>query len=355
MSYGMTVRVRSGVAALVAAALLASCSVGLDRLPAPAGTSGPVYHVTANFTDVQSLTVGAQVKLGGVVVGEVTRITTADYLAAVHMNIEKKFALGRDAELQIRFTTPLGEDFVSITSAGHVAQDALPDGATVPVGQTQTAPSIEDTFAALSTLLNGGGLSKLQTIAAELDAAFKGRTSDARDALIQLDKVIANLDDHKVDIDSVLDGLGRLAKTLNSGTGEVDEALDLFPSTLSALADDTGEIRVLLQHVATLGTTVSGLLRRSQSAMLTDFDNLRPTLDSLRARENQLVPTFDSLITLGQAIDRAAPGDYLNVSGTIQFLLENTGAKPKAGGTVRAGAEPSSDAVTQLLGGGLPQ
>ena len=59
----------------------------------------------------------------------------------------------------------------------------------------------------MSTLLNGGGLSKLQTIATELDAAFKGRTGEARDALIQLHTIVANLDQHKDDIDRILDAM----------------------------------------------------------------------------------------------------------------------------------------------------
>jgi phospholipid/cholesterol/gamma-HCH transport system substrate-binding protein len=337
-------------AALTAVALLAGCSIGLEDLPAPSGTKGAVYRLTAKFGDVQNLTIGAKVKLGGVVVGEVTDITTADYQAAVRMNVEKKFPLGRDARFQIRFTTPLGEDFIAITARGSTTHP-LADGATVPMTQTSNAPSIEDTFAAVSMLLNGGGLSKLQVIARELDTAFAGRTGDARDALIKLQQVIGNLDAHKTDIDRVLEGLGKLAGTIDNSTGVVEQALDLFPATLQTLSADTARIRSLLQAVAKLGDTVSGLLQRGQDAMLTDFDNLRPTLDSLRARQDELLPTFRSLIQLGKAVRRAAPGDYLNISGTIQFLLDAPPARPKNGGVVHPGAEPH-DAVHTLLTGG---
>lgn len=342
---------RRVLAVVAACAALSGCSFGLEKLPAPAGTRGPTYHVTALFRDVQDLTLGAKVKLGGVVVGEVTKISTADYQAAVRMNIEKKFRLGRGAHFQIRFTTPLGEDFISITSSGSLARGALADGATIPLRDTGDAPGIEDTFAAVSTLLNGGGLAKLQIIASELDAAFKGRTSDARDALVKLDAVIADLDRHKADINRTLDGLGDLAATINRGTGVVEDALELFPSTLQTLAADTEGIRALLQRVSDLGNTVGGLLNRSQDALLADFDSLRPTLDSLRARQDELLPTFRALIELGKSVRRAAPGDYLNISATIQFLLEAPPARPKRGGVVRAGAEPH-DAVHQLLTGG---
>ena len=337
--------------AVLAAALLAGCGFGLEDLPAPSGTHGPTYKVTGLFRDVQNLTLGAKVKLGGVVVGEVESISTANYTAAVRMRLEKQFRLGRDAQLQIRFTTPLGEDFISITSAGAPRHGVLSDGDTIPLRDTGDAPSIEDTFAAVSTLLNGGGLNKLHIIATELDAAFQGRTGNARNALINLHKLIVNLDEHKVDIDRTLDGMARLSATLSNGTGVVQQALDLFPSTLQTLADDTHRIRELLGRVADLGSVVSGLLRRSQDALVTDLDNLRPTLDSLRAQQSKLLPTFRSLIELGKSVRRAAPGDYLNISATIQFLLNAPPARPQPGGFVHPGAEPN-DAVAELLTGG---
>jgi phospholipid/cholesterol/gamma-HCH transport system substrate-binding protein len=339
---------------VLAGVLVAGCSsFGLERLPAPSGTSGATYRLTAQFADVQNLTLGAKVKIGGVVIGEVTDITTRDYQAAVQMNIEKKFPLGRGARFQIRFTTPLGDDFVSVTSTGSPSAGRLADGDTVGPANTSNAPSIEDTFAAVSLLLNGGGLSKLKTIVTELDAALHGRTGEARDALVKLRTVIANLDEHKVDIDRTLDGLAKMSTALNKGDTLVEQALALFPPTLQTLADDTAQVRNLLERVGRLGTTVNDLLRRSQSAMLADFDNLRPTLDSLRARQDQLLPTFRSLIALGQAVNRAAPGDYLNVSATVQFLLDAPPAHPKPGGVVHPGAEssgPADAAVRRLLG-----
>jgi phospholipid/cholesterol/gamma-HCH transport system substrate-binding protein len=350
-------RLRAGLAAAAATTVLAGCSLGLERLPAPSGTSGQTYRLTAQFGDVANLTLGAKVKLGGVVVGEVTDITTRDYQASVQMNIEKKFPLGKDARFQIRFTTPLGDDFVSVTSAGSTAAGRLADGDTVRRDNTSNAPGIEDTFAAVSLLLNGGGLSKLKIIVTELNAAFHGRTGDARDALIKLHTVIANLDEHKTDIDRTLDGLAAMSTALNKGTGEIEQALALFPSTLQTLADDTSQVRDLLERVGQLGTTVKGLLSRSQSAMLADFDNLRPTLDALRARQDELLPTFRSLIAVGKAVNRAAPGDYLNVSATVQFLLEAPPAHPKPGGVIHPGAEttsatgPADAAVRRLLGG----
>lgn len=342
------------VAGLVASLAISGCSVpGLESLPAPNPLSGPTYHITAQFTDIENLTLGAKVKVAGVVVGDVTKIETHNYVAEVGMTIEKKFPLSTSATFQVRFTTPLGEDFVSVASDLKAGAKALPDGATVYLAQTSDAPSIEDTFAALSTLLNGGGLDQIHVIASELQQALHGRTSQARDMLIQLDAIIDNLDAHKNDIDNTLVGLQKMTDQLNKGTPVIEQALVEFPQTLQLLSQDTGRVRDLLQKVATLGDSVKSLLARSQSSMLTTLDNLRPVLDSLRSSESTLVPTFNSLIRFGQLFDKAAPGDYATAAATAYILWDSDPSVPQKGGTVTNAATHSrADAVASLLTGG---
>lgn len=340
------------LACLAAALVLSGCSaLQLESLPAPAGISGPTYHVTATFTDVETLTIGAKVKLGGAVIGEVTGISTRDYLATAGMDIEKRFPLGAGSHFQIRFTTPLGEDYVSVSSPG-TAHGTLTDGAKIGVDETNAAPGIEDTFAALSTLLNEGGLGNLQIIARELDTALTGRTGAVRDSLIQIQKVVADLDAHKDDIDNILDELHRMASTINQSSTLVDQALTEFPPTLQLLANDTDQVKLLLAKVGELGTKVQDLLSRSQAEMLAQFADLRPTLDALKARADELIPTFDSLIRFGKLVDKAAPGAYLQVTATFDFLFNVASPdNPSPHGTLGPGSGAS--AVTTLLTGGL--
>ena len=351
------------VATMAAAALvlLTACTPQLEDLPAPAGVSGPTYRLQVRFDDVGNLTIGAKVKLQGVVIGEVTAITTRDYVATVAMNVQRTFPLATTATFQIRFTTPLGEDYISVSSPDRAGQHTLAGGAVVGVAQTTIAPGIEDTFAALSTLLNGGGLSNIKTIVQALEDALNGHTGQARDSIAQLDGVLANLLAHQGDFDRVLDGLHALSATIEKSTALVSDALNTFPQTLTLLAQDTSKVAQLLPKVAQLGASVRALISQSQSAILADLDSLRPTLDSLSANAAQLVPTMNSLITFGNLFDRAAPGDYLNVDATIEFLLNAPAQRPSLPAGTSAStrsasythAEDPTNAVTALLTGGL--
>ena len=347
----MTARLRLLGAVTSALAAVAGCSFDLQQLPSTGGVGGPTYRVTAQFADVSALTVGAKVKLQGVVVGEVGAITTADFHADVRMTIERRFALPQGSTFQIRFTTPLGEDYVAVAPPAHPAGAALRDGAVVPMAQTGAAPSIEDTFAALSLLLNGGGLDKLQTIARELDTALQGRSGSARDTLEKLHTVVADLDAHKGDIDRALAGLAALSSRLATGDGVIEQALAQFPGTIRLLAADIPPVRTLLGKVAQLGTSVTALLSRSEDAMLADFDALRPTLDALAASRQSLVPAFDSLIRFGTLFDRAAPGDYLNLDVVVQVLFDAPAQHPSTARAAVAPAGEGATALTTLLSG----
>lgn len=334
----------------VVALLLGGCArLQLEDLPAASAVDGPAYRVTAQFAEVGNLTVGAKVKQDGVVVGEVTSIRTRDFRAVVAMRIAKKYALPVDSAFQVRFTTPLGENYIAVHPPARPGPRMLADGALVPLARTAQAPTIEDTFAAVSLLLNGGGLDKLHTIVTELNQAMDGRTGSVRDALVQLRRLAAHLYTHTGDIDRALDGLKALATSLNRGTPVIERALTIFPDTLQALADDTAKLRLLVERVARLGDTVRDALGRGQQALLADLDALRPTLDALRSTDREIIPTIESLRRFGGLVQQAVPGDYVNLDLNVRFLFDVPPQLPSVPGT----SQPSSDAVRTLLGGGL--
>ena len=103
--------------------------------------------------------------------------------------------------------------------------------------------------------------------------------------------------------------------------------------------------------------------RGNYSIVLRKLNTVIPTLDSLKSSAGQLVPTMTSLITFGQLFDRAAPGDYLNVDATIEFLLDapaqrpplpaNSSANKQSSTNSYAQASTNSGSVSQLLTGGL--
>ena len=75
------------------------------------------------------------------------------------MNIAKTFKLGKGSKFQIRFTTPLGEDYVSVSSAG-TSHGVLAGGASVALSKTSDAVGYAGgTLSLTVTTLTGCGWS----------------------------------------------------------------------------------------------------------------------------------------------------------------------------------------------------
>jgi len=98
------------------------------------------YHVTAQFSNVSGLNKGARVEIAGVVIGKVTGIQLADYLAKVDMQIEPDVTLREDAIASIRTQGIIGDKFVKISPGG--AEEKIKDGD--EIYDTEGAISLEE-------------------------------------------------------------------------------------------------------------------------------------------------------------------------------------------------------------------
>ena len=312
--------------AVVAALTLSACGTSASDLPLPGSKlSGPSYQVTATIDDALNLAVGAPVKLNGVTVGRVETVTAHDFTARVTMDVRESTPLHDGAAIRLRSTTPLGELFVDVTDKPTGA--LLADGGKIGAADATAAPTVEDTLASASMLINGGGLGQLQTIVREANEALDGREGTARELLESLNTTTSSINDSSAEIDAALDALANLSETLHRRDATIDQALiDVAPAA-RVLTGSTDDLTKLLQAVDQLSATTTRVVRDSRADFLTTLQELGPVLDQLVSLKAEFGPGLDRLVTFAQAIDRGVPGDYLNVflrfQGTVELGLPN--------------------------------
>lgn len=356
-------RVRTAAIGGLCALGLAGCQFNLQGLPSPGGgPPGDSYKLTAVFDDVLNLPQRAQVKLDGVVVGQVTTIRLDNYRGVVDMAIARNIRLPGGTTAEIRFTTPLGEDYVSLTKPTQASGPDLTDGSTLGESQTSSAPTIEDTFALLSAVLNGGGLDQLRTIIVELNKAFAGHEPQARDLLDQLGRLVTALNARTGDIDHALTALNTLSAELNGQSSVIAQGLENIAPALQVLASEAGDFDALLTHLGKLGTVGSRVINDSREAFVADLRELGPVVDTLVGIRGQLGTTLDSLAAFGPAAAAAAPGDYLQIAGVVNAVLSDNssggsgGPPPLPLPLPLPLAQPAlgGDAARTVLGSALP-
>ena len=190
------------VAVLVAG--LSGCQWrGLNSLPLP-GTegSGPAaYEVTAQLPDVGYMEPNARVRVGDTTVGNVTKIERQGWHALVTMKLNGDVNLPANATAMVGQTSLLGSLHIELASPSDVPpQGKLHRGSLIPLSRGGAFPATEQTLAALSLLLNGGGIGQIQDITTAFSTAFAGREQDLKSLITQLDQFIAKLNDQSSDI-----------------------------------------------------------------------------------------------------------------------------------------------------------
>lgn len=344
-----------------AAAALSSCGISLQSLPKIGGVSGPTYRLTATFANVVNLPANAQVRVGAFSVGYVSSIAVKDFQAVVTMKIKDRTRLPVGTTASIRFDTPLGEDFVLLQppQAPRTAGPVLTGGAVIPEQDTSTAPSVEDAFGALGALLNGGGIDQLQTIIDQTNLALAGNQGKIRSLISNLNSTITTFSQNSPSIDTALQAMADLSKTLNQGSSTITTGIGALGPAADVLASETGDLNSLLANLNKLSAAANSIIDASATGTVQSVRALQPLLTQLTGVQQQLGPALSAITSLERNTPHVVPGNYvqLAVNANIDVPPVPADAPPLQKVTVDP-PDPNQSytrsAVATMIEGGLP-
>ena len=302
----------AGVAGLVGAVLLSGCGPTLGDLPLPgSGVSGDTITLTADFDEALNLSQGAIVKVNGVDAGRVQDVTVHDFQAQAEMLVRTDAQVRQGATARLRYNTPLGELFVDITNPTDGS--VLANGATLSHRFTSTAPTVEDSLASASLLINGGGLSQLQTVTEEVNAILDGREGTVRDLLAQSNVFLAQANATTADIGRTLDALNDVAQVLGERHDTIRRALQEIRPASEVLRKNTAELTRLLQSVRQFSGNANAVVTATRSQLLHLIRESAPVLAELNKNAHRFGSSLQELAQLARALDGAVETDYANL------------------------------------------
>ncbi|MGU3432530.1 MCE family protein [Actinomycetes bacterium M1A6_2h] len=318
------------LAALVIAlvVLLTGCGWrGLNSLPLP-GTEGSgdgAYSVTIEMPDVSTIERNSRVLVADVTVGRVSDIRLEDGHAVVTVAVNADVDLPANATAKVGQTSLLGSTHIELAApVTEPATGRLTDGSIIPLARAGTYPTTEQTLSTLSLVLSGGGLSQVQEITTELDAALGGRTDAVRSLLDRLNTLLTSLDEQKNDIVRAIDGLDRFAAEVSDQNLVLDGAVRRITPALGVLADSRGSLTTALTSLGRLGDTATALVGATGDDLIANLQDLRPVLKSLADAGPALTESLRYLLTYPFPIDtyaNAVRGDYANGEVTLDLRL----------------------------------
>jgi phospholipid/cholesterol/gamma-HCH transport system substrate-binding protein len=326
-------RAGAAVAVTVAAALLlGGCGSGGFRglydtpLPGGADLGDHPYRVTAEFGDVLDLVPQAGVKVNDVAVGRVEAISLApdNSAALVDLVVNGDVELPENARAELRQSSLLGEKFVELAvPAVEPPRGRLRDGAVIPLDATRRNPEVEEVLAALSLLLNGGGLAHLGDIVREVNQTLSGNEPQLRALLSRLDGVIGDLDEQKGTIVRAIDGLQRLSVELAGQTDHIATALEDLGPGIDALHHQRAQLVTMLQALDELSVVAVDTIGRSREDLVADLRALAPILQKLAEAGSDLPRSLQFLLSypFPDYAMESLKGDYFNTDVRIDFDL----------------------------------
>jgi phospholipid/cholesterol/gamma-HCH transport system substrate-binding protein len=329
---GLRVReLRSVIAlglALVVVAGLSGCGWhGLNTLPLP-GTAGGgpgSFTIQAQLPNVTNLQPNSRVRVNDVTVGNVTKVEMQGWHALLTMTLDRDVDLPANATVKLGQTSLFGSLHVELAPpTNEPPQGKLHDGSLIPLAAASTYPSTEQTLAAISLVLNGGGVGQVQDITEALNTAFAGRADDLRSLIVQLDKYVGYLNDQKDDIIAAADSLNNLVGQIAAQKPVVDKALKTIPDALAVLSDQRKTITDAITQLGQFSALTADTVNQTKGALVRELTDVGPVLKSLADAGPALTRALGVLPTYPFPKDTLTKwnrGDYANLTAVIDLTL----------------------------------
>lgn len=321
-------RVVAQVTVMLVLATAAGCGFrGLNSLPIPGtvGTGQGSYGIKAQLPDVTNLQQNSPVMVGDVTVGTVTGIERQGWHALVTMRVRGDVNLPANATASIGQTSILGSLHIELASPTAVpARGRLHGGSLIPLSSGLSYPTVEQTLAAVSVLLNNGGIGQIQDITRAFSTAFAGREHDLRGVIEQLNQFTQALDHQTHDIIAATDKVNGLVSQFADQKPVVDRALQTIPDALAVLDGERKDLVDAIDSLGKLSALLADSVNQTKQNVVAELKDLGPVLESLANAGPALTRSL-SLFSTPPWIKEYLPnwlrGDYGNATLILDMTL----------------------------------
>lgn len=196
----------------------------------------------ALFTNVTGLANGDFVRIAGVEVGKVKRITVLpDSAVAVDFSADPSVMLTAGTRAAIRYDNLIGDRYLALEEgAGEVKQ--LVPGDTIPVDRTQPALDLDALIGGFRPLFRALDPEQVNALSSQLIAALQGQGATIGSFFAQTAALTNTLADRDQLIGQVITNLSTALGSLGDQSGQFEKAVDSLSELVKTLSDRKTDI-----------------------------------------------------------------------------------------------------------------
>jgi len=289
----MSARRRTALIAM-ACVLVLVVATGLWWLTRPAeGTK-----LTAYFDRAVGLYQGSDVRVLGVRVGTVDRVTPDGPVVRVDLTVEPKYPIPAGASAAIIASSLVSDRYVQLTPA-YLDGPALASGSVIPRERTATPVEIDELLRSvdtLSTALGPNGANSTGALSAVLDttaANLAGNGADLNTTLTQLGKLADTLGRNRGDLFATVDNLNKFTATLAQSDAQVRQFQSRLADVSGYLASERGQVGDTLNATAGALGQVSSFIRDNRELVASNLRQLTDITQALVDERKALTEVID--------------------------------------------------------------
>jgi phospholipid/cholesterol/gamma-HCH transport system substrate-binding protein len=284
----------------------------------------------AEFTDVSGLEVNDFVRIAGVEVGQVKRISISrDNVAVVEFSTDPSVMLTDGTKAQIRWANPIGDRYMALVDGPGKAQRLNADAA-IPVSRTEPALDLDTLLGGFRPLFRALDPEQVNTLSSALIQAFQGEGATIGSFLSQASMVTSTLADRDELIGQVIGNLNSVLGTFGGQADQFGKAVDSLSHLVRGLEERKGDVANAVAYTNAASATVADLLMQARAPFKnTIAQSDRVTSLALADHEyfddllNTLPDAYKSLSRLGSR------GDFIpEYLCSLSLKLNGKGGQP---------------------------
>lgn len=219
---------------------------------------------SAVFANVSGLRDGNFVRIAGVEVGKVKKITVNDdATVAVQFSADNSVVLTQGSRAVVRYENLLGDRYMAVEEGAGSVQPLQP-GQTIPLERTQPALDLEALIGGFRPLLRALDPDQVNALTGQLIAAFQGQGATIDSFLAQTASVTNTLADRDRLIGEVIGNLDTLLGSLGDQSKQFDKAVESVSELVNGLADRRGDISAAVGSLNAAAGSVADLLTQAR-------------------------------------------------------------------------------------------
>ncbi|HET9893296.1 MAG TPA: virulence factor Mce family protein [Mycobacterium sp.] len=318
-------RAWQGLTLLVAATVLSSCGwkgISQVSIPGGPGSGSGAMTIYVQVPDTLAINGNSKVMVADVFVGSIKAINLKNWIATLTLGVSNSVKLPKNATARIGQTSLLGSQHVELAAPPNPSPELLKNGDTIPLKNSTSYPTTEQTLASLSLILRGGGIPNLEVLQNEVYNIFNGRADQIRAVLGKLDTFTNQLNQQRDDITHAIDSTDRLLTYVGGRADVLDRALTDIPPLIKFFADKTYQQHLIdaVDSVGRLSEAADKYLSEARGPLHTDLQALQCPLKELGRASPYLIGALKLILTQPFDIDTVPKifrGDYINISLTL--------------------------------------